>query len=301
MKFPLKKVRYAMAEGVLNTAQYTISRLPLVINRLMMDTLFYISYPIVRLVPTFRRTVLKNLATAFGKELTQEEIGDIARRSMRHIFRMPGDFLYYGSPRRHDRLKRDITISGMEHLRSAIAKGKGVIGLGAHMTGFLLLTTRLAQGDVPFVILTKDQRNAVIRNKLKHLKDLNGVRYIDVDSPDKGKGEIMRCLANNELVYLIADERKKRDGMLVPFFGKEAMTAVGPAVFSLKTGAPIIPIFIASKEEGFVIDILPPLNGAADMQEHSVFELTCLANRTIENYIRKYPDQWVWMQQRWRM
>jgi KDO2-lipid IV(A) lauroyltransferase len=301
MKFPLKRLRYAVSERILNGAHHTISHFPLTINRFMMDTLFFVSYPFFRFVPAFKRTVLNNLTTAFGKELTKEDISDIARRSMRNVFRMPGDVLYYCSPRRHDRLKRDVTISGIEHLWSAVAQGNGVIGLGAHMTGFLLLTTRLAQGDIPFVILTKDQRNTVIRNKLTDLKDLNGVRYIDVDSPDKGKGEIMRCLGNNELVYLIADERKKRDGMLVPFFGKEALTAVGPAVFSLKTGAPIVPIFIASKEEGFVIDILPPLGGAAEKKKRSVFELTCLANRTIEDYIRKYPDQWVWMQQRWRL
>jgi KDO2-lipid IV(A) lauroyltransferase len=214
---------------------------------------------------------------------------------------MPGYLLYYCFPRRHDRLRRDVTISGIENLRSAVKKGKGVIGLGAHMIGFLLLTVRLAVDDVPFVILTKDQRNRIIRNKLTYLKDINGVRYINADSPDKGKGEITAALDRNELVYLIADERKKRGGLSVPFFGKEALTAVGPAVFSLKTGAPILPIFIAKKKKRFVIDILPPIeHEASDDNEQAVFDLTLSANKAIEQYVRKYPDQWIWSQQRWR-
>ncbi len=301
MKLPLRRFRHAVGENALNIIQGTVSHLPLVISRLMMDTLFFVSYPILRLAPEFKKTVLKNLRTAFGEELTQREIEGIARRSMRNIFRMPGDFLFYCFPRRRDRLSRDITISGIEHLRSAIEKGKGVIGLGAHMTGFLLLTTRLAHGEVPFIVLTKNQKNRAISDKLTHLKDVGGIRSIDVDSPDKGKAEIERCLKNNELVYLIADERKKRGGIASPFFGREALTAVGPAVFSLKTGAPIVPIFIASKADGFVIDILPPLDGAGQDEGHTVYELTCLANRAIEDYIRKYPDQWVWTQRRWRI
>jgi KDO2-lipid IV(A) lauroyltransferase len=300
MKFPLKRIRYFAGRYVLGGVRSTISLLPLALNRLMMDTIFYMSYPVMRLAPTFKKTVLKNLTTAFGAELSRHDIKRIARRSMKNVFRMPGDVLYYCLPRRHDRLKCDVTISGMEHLRSSLDKGRGVIGLGAHMTGFLLLTTRLAQADVPFVILTKDQRNRVIRDTLTHLKDLNGVRYISVDCPDKGKDETLRCLANNELVYLIADERKKRDGILAPFFGKDALTAAGPAALSLKTGAPIVPIFIARRNGSFVIDILPALNGHADGPQPSVFEMTCRANSTIESYIRRYPDQWVWMQQRWR-
>jgi KDO2-lipid IV(A) lauroyltransferase len=300
MKFPLKKIRYFAGRRALDSVRHTVSYLPLVLNRLMMDTIFCISYPVMRLAPTFKKTVLDNLRTAFGKELPRREIMRIARRSMRNVFRMPGDVLYYCLPRRHERLKCDVTISGLEHLRSSLEKGHGVIGLGAHMTGFLLLTTRLAQADIPFVILTKDQRNSAIRDTLTYLKDLNGIRYISIDCPDKGKGETLRCLANNELVYLIADERKKRDGVLAPFFGKDALTAAGPAALSLKTGAPIVPIFIARRNGSFVIDILPALNGRVDDPRPSVFEMTCRANRSIENYIRKYPDQWVWMQRRWR-
>ncbi len=299
MKLPLKTLRYAVGETAINVIEATLTRVPLGLIHALTDTLFLLLYPIITLMPAFRRTVIRNLMIAFGSELPRREIRRIARRSMRNLFRMPGDILYYGFPKNLDRLERDVTVAGIEHLTDALKKGGGVIGLGAHMTGFLLLTVRLANSGLPFIVPTKDPRNRMLRAKLRGWRDVSGVRSIDVDSADKGKQEIAESLAKNEIVYLIADERKKRDGILAPFFGKEALTAVGPAVFSLKTGAPIVPIFIASKEDGFVVDILPPLNGATEGR-HSVAELTLLANRAIEDHIRAYPDQWVWTQQRWR-
>jgi KDO2-lipid IV(A) lauroyltransferase len=301
MKLPLKRLRYALGETVINVIEIVMTHMPLRLIHVLTDTLCLLLYPIIVLMPAFRATVIKNLKIAFGNELSGREIRRIARRSMRNLFRMPGDILYYGFPKNLEHLKRDVTVTGMGHLTDALKKGRGVIGLGAHMTGFLLLTVRLSHSGIPFIVPTKDPRNQMLKKKLRGWRDLSGVRYIDVDSVDKGKKEITDCLANNEIVYLIADERKKRDGMPVPFFGKEALTAVGPAVFSLKTGAPIVPILIADKKEGLVIDILPPLNGAAGHEQHSVTDLTILANRAIEDYIRAYPDQWVWTQQRWRL
>ncbi len=300
MKIPLKRLRYAIGETVINAMEITLTNMPLWLIRIVMDTIFFSLYPIIIALPSFRDTVMKNLTTSLGDELSSRRIRRIAQRSMRNIFRMPGDILYYGFPKNLDRLKRDVTITGMEHLTDAFKKGKGVIGLGAHMTGFLLLTVRLANSDIPFVVPTKDPRNEMLRKKLRGWRDVSGVRYIDVDSPDNGKQEITDCLAKNDLVYLIADEPKKRGGIVAPFFGRGAHTAVGPAVFSLKTGAPIVPIFIAKKADGFVIDILPPLDEAGRDEGHTVYGLTCRANRAIEDYIRRYPDQWVWVQRRWR-
>ncbi|RPI97300.1 MAG: hypothetical protein EHM32_01780 [Spirochaetales bacterium] len=301
MKVPLKRVRYAVGEAVFNAMEVTFANIPLWLVRAIMDAVFISLYPIIIALPSYRNTVMGNLKTSLGDELSGRQIRRIARRSMRNIFRMPGDVLFYGNPKNLDRLKRDVAITGMEHLTDAFSKGKGVIGLGAHMTGFLLLTVRLANSDIPFVVPTKDPRNEMLRRKLRGWRDASRVKYIDVDSPDNGKQEISESLAENKLVYLIADEPKKRGGILAPFFGRDAHTAVGPASFSLKTGAPIVPIFVAKRDGGFVIDILPPIEGAKKDDERSIYELTCRANQSIEDYIRKYPDQWVWIQQRWRM
>jgi KDO2-lipid IV(A) lauroyltransferase len=301
MKVPLKRLRYTVGETVINAMELAFTNMPLWLIRIIMDTIFFSLYPIMIALPSFRNTVMKDLRTSLGTELSSRRIRRIARKSMRNIFRMPGDILFYGFPKNLDRLKHDVTINGIEHLAEAFTKGNGVIGLGAHMTGFLLLTVRLANSDIPFVVPTKDPRNEMVKRKLRGWRDVSGVKYIDVDSPDSGKRQITECLAGNNLVYLIADEPKKRGGIVAPFFGRDALTAVGPAVFSLKTGAPIVPIFIAGKAGRFVIDIFPPIKGATKDEKDPVYELTCRANLAIETYIRAHPDQWVWIQRRWRM
>ncbi len=300
MKVPLKRVRYFVGETVFDAMEVAFTNMPLSLVRLVMDALFLLAFPVMIVLPSYRQTVMKNLADCFGDELSRRQIRRIARRSMRNIFRMPGDILFYGSPKNLDRLKRDVIITGREHLAEALKQGRGVVGLGAHMTGFLLLTVRLANSDIPFVVPTKDPRNEMLRRKLRGWRDVSNVIYIDVDSPDSGKQEITDCLAKNKLVYLIADEAKKRGGIKAPFFGRDAHTAVGPASFSLKTGAPIVPIFVAKQNGRFVVEIQPALDGPPDGCDDAVYDLTCRANRCIEDYIRRYPEQWVWIQKRWK-
>jgi len=302
MKIPLRGLRYTVGRIAIDAVQLMLSRTPLRVNRLFCDVAFFSLYPLITLLPTYRKTVIRNLRIALGNELGDREIRRVARRAMRNIFRMPGDILYYGFPKNHAQLARDVTIRGAEHIEDALGRGKGVIGLGAHMICFLLLTVRLANSGIPFVVPTKDPRNSMLRDKLRGWRHRSGVRFIDVDSADKGKNEITAALDRNELVYLIADERKKRDGLSVPFFGREALTAVGPAVLSLRTGAPIVPIFIARKESGFVVDIFPPIDdGIPEQGKEAVYDLTLSANKAIEDYVRQYPEQWVWTHQRWRL
>jgi KDO2-lipid IV(A) lauroyltransferase len=300
MKVPLKRVRYFVGEAVFDAMEAAFTNMPLPLVRLVMDALFFLAFPVMIVLPSYRQTVMKNLTDCFGDELPRRRIRRIARRSMRNIFRMPGDILFYGSPKNLDRLKRDVIITGREHLDEALKRGRGVVGLGAHMTGFLVLTVRLANSNIPFVVPTKDPRNEMLRRKLRGWRDVSNVIYIDVDSPDNGKREISDCLANNKLVYLIADEPKKRGGIVAPFFGRDAHTAVGPASFSLKTGAPIVPIFVAKQNGRFVVEIQPALDGTLKDTDDPVYELTCRANKSIENYIRRYPEQWVWIQKRWK-
>jgi KDO2-lipid IV(A) lauroyltransferase len=278
-----------------------MTRTPLRFNRLCSDVIFVCFYPLIRFLLSYDKTLKKNLTMIYGDSMTRRQIRRVAHSCMRNIFRMPGDILYYGSPNHRGRLLRDISITGTEHLEEALKGGKGVIGLGAHMTNFILLCVRLAQSDLPFVALIKDPNNKAIREKLQEWRDTSGVSCIDVGVEDRGMSDILKALEDNRLVYFVADERRKRNAMIVPFFGRPAYTAVGPAVFSKKTGAPIVPIFVAQRNGGIYVDIMPAVEDSStgDHQE-DIRIMTERANRAIEEYIRKYPDQWLWMRPRWK-
>ncbi len=301
MKLPFKKARYAVGGVVFTVVEFLLPRTPLFLIHLFSDVLFFVAYPILSRIPSYRKIVFGNLKIAFDEKLSKREIRRIARESVRNIFRMPFDIVYYGHPKNHEKLGRDIEISGMEHIEQALSLGKGVIGLGAHMVDFLLLTVRLSQSDLPFIVPTKTPKNKMLKKKYQEWWQKSGVTYIDIDEGDLAREKMVAAIEKNQIVYLISDERKKRNGILVPFFGKPALTAQGPAMLSLNTGAPIIPIFINHKN-GLVIDILPPLeNKRTEDSESDIYKITNEVNDAICDYIKKYPDQWFWINPRWRL
>lgn len=297
----VKRFQHTISEAFLFLLGGVMTRTPLWFNRFCSDAFFFCCYPLVRFLLSYDKTLKKNLGMIYGDCLTGRQISRIAHSCMRNIVRMPGDILYYGAPANRGRLMRDVTITGTEHLEEALGRGRGVIGLGAHMTHFLLLTVRLANSDVPFVVLTKDPDNPVIRKNLRAWRDASGVVSIDVGVRDKGMSDIATAFKKNRLIYFIADERRKRNAMVVPFFGRPAYTAVGPAVFSKKTGAPIVPIFVAQRNGGICVDIMPAVEDSStgDHQD-DIRIITERANLAIEQYVRRYPDQWLWTRPRWK-
>ena len=113
---------------------------------------------------------------------------------------------------------------------------------------------------------------------------------------------ILAALRRNEIVCLLADEKKRRTGIDVEFFGQPAATALGPAVISLRTGSPVVPMFIVRNRDGMhTIYIEPalehPVTGDRKEDERA---LTAAFTRVIERYIRAYPEQWFWINSRWR-
>jgi KDO2-lipid IV(A) lauroyltransferase len=300
MKIPFKKARYLFGGVVFALVEFVIPKTPLSLIHLLSDILFFATYPILSRVPSYRKIVFGNLKIAFDGSYNKREIRRIARESIRNIFRMPFDIVYYGHPRNHDKLKRDIRISGAEHIEAALREGRGVVGIGAHMVDFLLLTVRLSQSDLPFIVPTKIPKNELLNRKYKEWWQKSKVTYIDVDEGDRAREKMVAAIEKNQIVYLISDERKKRNGILVPFFGKPALTAQGPAMLSIKTGAPIIPIFI-NHENGLIIDILPPLDSKrTGNTESDIYNITYNVNCAICDYIKKYPGQWFWINPRWR-
>ncbi len=303
MKIPFKKLRYAFGGATISLTEFIIPKIPLAATQLFMDTLFYIAYPIGAYIFRLQKPLLKNLDIAFEDELKKRDKKRIAKRALKNLFRLYGDTLYYIHPKNQYKITRDVEISNIEHLKEALKKGKGVIALGAHMGNFILMTIRLTMSELPFMVVLKDPKNEMLKNKYKKWQNLIGVRYIDAKTEIRATKDILRALRQNQIVYLIADERKKKDGILVPFFGKPALTTPGPAVLSLRTGAPLIPMFVTKRKgRNHIIEILPAIDVERTGKiEQDIYNLTEAANNVISDYIRKYPDQWAWTNPRWKI
>jgi KDO2-lipid IV(A) lauroyltransferase len=302
MKDAFKKIRYSLGSITMSVAEILISCIPVPIISLVLDLISAATYPILLIVPDFRKVVLPNIDVAFGDTLTKAQKRRIGTRAMRRLFKMIPICIYYAHPRNQAKIARDVTFVGLEQIERATAGGTGVIALQAHFGNFMLMTMAFARSGFPYAVVTKEPRNRLLRARYIAWKEVIGINWIDADMRAKATKEILRGLSRNQIIALVADERKKRDGILVPFFGRPALTTPGPAVLSLRTGAPIIPTFIVERGGGrHVIEIGAPLtfertgDYAAD-----ILRLTEEANRAIEQYIRRYPDQWAWTNPRWR-
>ena len=114
--------------------------------------------------------------------------------------------------------------------------------------------------------------------------------------------ETLRALKNNEAVGFFADQNAGPDGVFVDFLGKPASAARAPAVLALKTGAPLIfSLSIRQPDDRHHVYISDPIYvKASDDPERDIEIYTTQMLKQLEAYIHKYPEQWLWLHNRWK-
>ena len=191
-------------------------------------------------------------------------------------------------------------VQGMENLEKALEKGKGVIGLGSHFGNWELLLIYLS---------TQGYKGAVVGRRIcfhKYDKFITGLRSrfgTPVIYRDESPKKMLRVLKDGGILGILADQDVKSvDGVFVDFFGRAAYTPTAPVKLSLATGAPIVPGFMIRKPDNSYkmvweksVEFTPGKDKAED-----VLRYTQAWTRVLESYIRKYPDQWVWIHRRWK-
>jgi KDO2-lipid IV(A) lauroyltransferase len=254
------------------------------------------------LAKKYRDRVLSNLRLALGEEKDDKEIKRLAKEVFANFTLAPFETIRNAAAPFGPFIKR-IKITGREYLDAALAKGNGVIALGSHLGAFTTLGSRLAVEGYPFNLIINEGNFPKVWKRLGDIQRKSGQKPFP---PKPATTSIKRCLNSlrrNEILYLIADEQQIRGGLPVLFFGKTAYTAPGPAIFSLKTGAPILPMFVV-REKGIprTLFIGTPLEMELTSDEKRNTELlTAKFTKAIEDSIRQYPSQWPWLNRRWKL
>ncbi len=254
------------------------------------------------LIKKYRNRVIRNLSLGFGREKDPKEIEKLAKDVFFNIILTPLEMIYaYVHP--FEKLLLKIEIRGKEYLDSALARGKGVIALGSHVGPFTLVGARLALEGYPFNLIINQENFPRVWKRLGDYQRKLGQNPFPVKPVASSFKKSLSCLRRNEILYIIADERQRRGGILVQFFGQMASTAPGPAIFSLKTGAPILPTFIV-RERGasHTLFIRSPIEIEPTGDEKTDIELlTTKFTKAIEEIIKLYPSQWPWLNRRWEL
>jgi len=249
----------------------------------------------------YRRRIKKNLKIAFGPSCDNQYIENITRNLTKNIGLSCAETLLSGTKNKNNILDR-ISVHGTENLDNALSHGKGVIAVSAHLGNFTLIGIKMLREGYPFTTLVKESKRQGIARGIRKIQKEQDGRFIYLAPWSKAVRQILSSLRKNEIVCLIADEKRKHTGINVDFFGEPALTATGPALLSLRTRAPIVPIFIVRKEDHSHHIFIEPqlkynLNGNST---EDTYTITTAYTIVIEKYIRMYPDQWFWINNRWK-
>ncbi|MDY6029000.1 MAG: lysophospholipid acyltransferase family protein [Acidaminococcaceae bacterium] len=199
-----------------------------------------------------------------------------------------------------DNIRGLVSFDNEDILWETLNEGKGVILLACHMDNWEWLGAALALNGFPVSAVEKPQPNRVYSDFMNELR-----RGVGQEIFSRGTNEILGCaraMKKGRMLGLIADQDGGYGGIFAPFLGKMASTPVGPAYFSGKFGAPIIPIFIVRKDGGYGHRIIvrePIRYEATGDKKADDYKVTLQMNREIEKIIEEYPDNWIWFQHRW--
>ena len=226
------------------------------------------------------------------------EAKKIAKRCYQNVGKNLVEFLQF-SGRLEKWIQDDIVIEGKEYIDRALSEGKGVIGVSGHLGNWELLPVSLAANGYKGRAITRELRSKWLNQFVHQHRKKAG--YISLNR-NRSMREALSCLGRNELLGILADIDTKTKGVFVQFFNLSAYTPYGPVAIALKTGTPVLPMFIirqANDRHRLVVE--PPL----DLQQTGDYQSDLVANtqhftKIIESYIKRYPEQWIWMHDRWK-
>ena len=248
----------------------------------------------------FRNKSVKNLGVALGDQLGEAAIEKIARGSLRNFFRACIEIGITLNSSDQD-LRSEIAVSGRHNLDAALAKGKGIIALSAHLGNFFLVGTRLTIDGYTTCVLVNQPRDGQFAKLMDDYRLQVRQKTIHARPRHEALRKLHQVLRRNGIAIMIADEYRKGAGIHVPLFGHTVLARRGPVTLALRTGAAIIPvIMVRGRDNRLRLLIEPELELVRSGKRMSELkENTLRITQWLERTVRTYPDQWNWMNIHW--
>ena len=244
-------------------------------------------------LPRLRRVALRNLALALP-ELDATGRARIVRGVFASIARLLVAFARF--PRiRAGNVKDWIRYDGYEHFEAALRAGRGVLFATAHLGNWELSAFAHALLSHPMHVIVRPLDNRRIDALVAHRRALSGNTLIDKREFAR---PILKALAANEAVGILVDQNASADdGAFVDFFGVPACAFTGFAKLAAHTRAAVIPGYAlwSETEDRYVLHFDPPIRITGDAAAD-----TARIQQHLEQVIRRYPEQWLWIHRRWR-
>ena len=248
--------------------------------------------------PRLRRVGHLNLRMAFP-DWTPRQRRRMLFGLFRNFGRMLADFAHF--PRwNHQNIERLIIYDGFEHYERAQSQGRGVLFLTAHFGNWELGSFAHGVYGYPCHFIVRELDNPLMDRLINHYRCLSGGTAIE--KRDFAR-QVLRAFAQGRAVGILIDQNMlPGEGVFVDFFGRAACTTTGPARVAKKTGAAIVLGLVIwdAKLRKYRLRFEPVEWIQRDDPEEEIRVNTANFTRLIEEYIRRYPEQWLWVHRRWK-
>ncbi len=249
-------------------------------------------------VPRLRRVGERNLQIAFP-ERSPAERTQLLRQEYRHLGNLLAEFCQMSGYTR-ERATSFVRYEGLERFLAA-KRSRGALILTGHLGAWELSSFFHSLMGYPMGMVIRRLDNPLVDALVNRIRCLHGNRVIHKDSFARGLLEAMHA---REAVGILMDTNMTPpQGVFVPFFGVPACTASGLARIAQRTGAAVLPGFLLweASERRYVLHFGEELTlEQTDDPEADAVANTALFNRVLESYIRRYPEQWLWLHRRWK-
>lgn len=223
----------------------------------------------------------------------------VARASYAHLGREAVMLFRMGSWS-DDELVARTRLEGAEHMEAALAGGRGAVLLTGHLGNWEVAGAGLAARGVALDVVGKGMANRRFEEDLFEARRRLGMRVIEMSQAPKG---VLRSLREGRATAIVADQNMHRHGIFIPFFGRLAATARGPALFALRAGAPIVfgyALAEPGRRHGYVVHAEPFEYATTGDVEADVRTLMAAYHARLEEIIRRVPEQYFWQHKRWK-
>jgi len=246
-----------------------------------------------------RRAAMFNLGLAFP-DWSDAERKRVIRGMIRQIGWMAAEFSQFPKYTRKN-IQNIVVLDGFENFDAARRRGNGVLFLTGHMSAWELAPFAHALYGHPLHFLVRPIANRRVDALINRYRCLSGNQPIE---KNKSARSILRILADGGTVGILSDHNTVlEESVFVDFFGIPASTTSGLARIALRTDAAVVPGFLSwdSARRKYRLRFEPAVELARTGDEElDVIENTARFTKTIEDYVRAYPDQWLWVHKRWK-
>jgi Kdo2-lipid IVA lauroyltransferase/acyltransferase len=246
-----------------------------------------------------RQVGMRNLELAFPEKNVRER-RKILRGEFTSLGRQLAEICQFPRYTREN-VGQVVVYDGFDNYERAHNRGKGVLYLTAHLGAWELSAFTHSLHGHPLHVVMRGMDNPYLDRMVQRYRTMHGNSAVDKDNFVRG---LLAAMKAGETVGILMDTNMTPpQGVFVDFFGIPACTASGLARIALRTDAAVVPGFtVWDREQGkYRLRFEPALTliRSGD-DEADIVANTAMFTKVIEEYVRRYPDQWLWVHRRWK-